>query len=421
VKRLVLTLVVAAASPAAAQPQDPPADPVDPYAPAAPTADVTVARALVARARQLLDAGFPADAVQLAEESLVRTADRDTVAEANAILIEARRRLGIAPQAVPTDVPEPVVTPLPSPPPPGVDAPPRRSDELRGGERWLGLHGSLVGAAVAGGIALAASDDSAAATSIAAAGGGVAGYLGGQWAARRWKLDETQARTIGSGSMVGAVTLGFFADVLDVDGTSAGEVGLGVGLGALAGAAGGALIARGDRLSTGDVALMDSFALYGVLGGLTLGAAMQPAETEAYSLNAVLGGIGGWLAGAGLGPKIDASPRRVSWMMVGAATLGGTPWLVYLAIQDDSTTTDEQVVGFLSTAGILGGAYLGYRWSKRLGGESRPGRDRLSDQVPVSALLRRDRGGWALGPVLPRPAAVDGNRAWLIDVAGGTF
>jgi len=418
--RLALILALVAGGSAAAQPST--VDPVDPYAAAAPppSDDVVIAQALVARARQLLDADFPADAKQLAMEALIRVSDGDAAVEAKAIIEEADRRLGAVAPVAPPEHPDPVVTP---PPQTDLDRPPTPSDPLRDGRRWLALHGSLIGASAAGGIGLAASGDSAAVTAIAAAGGAAIGFYAGGWAAKRWKLDQAQARTIGSGATVGAVTVGLFADVLDVGGTTPGEIGLGVAIGTAAGTAAGAMIARADRLTPGDVALMDSFAMYGVLGGLTLGAAMQPAKTEAYSLNAVIGGVGGWLVGAGLGSRIDASPRRVGRMVLGAVALGGAPWLLYLAIKDDSTNNDEQAIGFVSTVGIVGGAYLGYRLSRRLAGEELDahGHRVSSDPGAIGLVRRSSGGGWTLAPALPRPASVDGRRAWMLDLAGGAF
>jgi hypothetical protein len=416
--RLVLTLALTAAGAtvAAAQPADT----------SAPTYDVTVGQALVTRARQLLDASFPADAKQLAEEALLRAPSGDVATEASAIIAEANRQLGVKDPTPPVDpVKDPVVIP-----PKDLDRPPVVDDPVAGGRFWMGVHGSLMGLAFGGSIGLAldvdpdTGDPGPAGVSIGAAAGGALGYFAGRWAASRWELDAAQASTIGSGSLLGATVVGLFADTLDVGGTTAREIAIGVAIGTVAGAAGGIMLARAERLSTGDVALMDSFAMYGVLGGLTLGAAMQPAEDEAYSLNAVIGGIAGWLAGAGLGPRIDASPKRVSRMVLGAAIGGGTPWLLYLAINDDSSTNDEQAIGLLSTAGILAGAYLGYRWSRGLAGsEVQPGgKRRVDPDLGGVGLIHRSRdGSWSLRPALPRRATVDDRRAWMLDVAGGTF
>jgi hypothetical protein len=429
-RALVLTVALAAGGTAVAQPEP---DPVDPYAGAAPVDDdVTIARALVARAVQLLDAGFPADAKQLAEEALIRAPDGDAAAEAQAIVDAANRALGVVePQPVPDPTPVPEPTPLPKT---DLDTPGRDmvDDPLPAGRTWMGYHGMAMGLTLGAGLGLAIDyddedDEAGPGAAIGAAAGIGLGYFAGRWAADRYDLTAPQAGTIGSAAVFGGAIAGVFADVVDVGGTTAREVGLGLSIGTVAGAAGGVLIARANKLTAGDVALLDSFAFYGMVGGLSVGAAMQPAEDEAYSLNVVIGGLGGWLAGAALAPKIDASPRRVSRMFLGAVLGGGLPWLLYAGISDDSTTSDERAIGLASTAGLVAGAYLGYRWTRGMAGEEsgteRRKRAPVDDgTVPLPALLRRDkRGSWTVGPALPRTVSVDGGRAWLVDLVGGAF
>jgi hypothetical protein len=424
-RTLATSVALALAAPAGALAQ-PTVNPYDGPA-ATPSADnVVIAKALVARARQLLDAGFPEDARKLAEEALLLVGDGDVATQARGI-VEAADAL-LAPPA-----PDPGPTIIPDPPEPPTDDldPPEvkpRVDPDAAGRRWISVTGTTLGAALGGGIALAASDDSSGLVAGAAAGGAILGYFGGRFAGEKYRFSEPRARTISSGTMLGSVVGGFVADVADVEGSTAGEIGVGVAVGSLAGLGGGWLVSRSDTLSTGDVALMDTFALAGLLGGLTLGAGMQPAEDEAYSLNAVLGGAGGWIVGALVGPKIDASPRRAGMMALGALALGGAPWLVYLAVKDDETTSDEQGVGLASTAGIVAGLYLGYRLTRGLAGtEVGPHGERSGDNSDEdstgTALLHRSRSGrWSVSPVLPRPvAADDGSRAWLLDVAGGRF
>ena len=48
--------------------------------------------------------------------------------------------------------------------------------------------------------------------------------------------------------------------------------------------------------------------------------------------------------------------------MAGLSALGGAvPFLLYAAIHDSHSRVDERVVGLLSTGGLVGGAYLGFR------------------------------------------------------------
>jgi hypothetical protein len=424
-RALVLTLALAAGGTAAAQP-----DPtVNPYGDAPPADDdVVIARALVARAQQLLDAGFPADAKQLAEEALARSADGDAAAQAKAIIDEANRQLGVA---EPTPTPDPTPPPDPTPEPKPDLGPAEQVDDPRpAGKRWMGYHGMAMGLTLGGGLGMAIDynredDEVGPGAAIGAAAGIGLGYFAGRWAADRYDLTAPQAATIGSASVFGGAIGGVFADVADVGGTTARDVGLGLSIGTVVGAAGGVMVARANKLSSGDVALLDSFAFYGMVGGLTVGAAMQPAEDEAYSLNAAIGGIGGWLAGAAFAPKIDASPRRVSRMFLGALLGGGAPWLLYAGISDDTTTGDERAIGLASTAGLLVGAYLGHRWSRGMAGEEKgvEQRKRPTDSGPaMPALFRRDNtGSWTVGPPLPRALAVECRRAWLVDLVGGSF
>jgi hypothetical protein len=430
-----IAAVVVALGGATAQAQPAP-NPYEDAAPApapaaAPGSDpLVIAKALVERARQLLNVGFYEDAIVLAEEALLEVADGDVATEAQEIIRQARAAMGPQPPDPPIVVPLEPVKPEPQRQQPDPEGPIDTFDPRTGARLHLSLGGMVTGAALVGGVALA-SYDSGVATAVSALGGAAAGGVLGNWLAKKYEVTKAQARTITSAATVGAVAGGFFADVVDVGGSSTGEIALGVGLGSVVGVGGGILAARSDQLSTGDVALMDSFALYGFAGGLALGAAMQPAEDEAYSLNAVVGGAGGWVAGALLAPKIDASPRRVAVMALGALALGGAPWLVYLGVQDDTTTSDEQAIGFASSVGIVAGAYLGYRLSGKFAGEEvGPNGVRVfddddaaaTDDNSATALLRRNaRGGWTLGPAIPRVAAVEGGRAWVLDLAAGAF
>lgn len=432
---LALSVVLATAGVAAAQPDptvNPYSDPAAPApapAPADPAAsdDVVVGGALVARAQQLLDAGFPEDAKQLAEEAMIRVPAGDVAAQAKAIVDAANRQLGIEPTP-PTPIAPP--TPVEHPPVPVKDTGPavEATDPVVSGKRWMAVHGALMGGALGVGLGLALDyDDNTGEEGpgpiIGTAGGIGIGYFAGRWAAGRYHLDAAQAGTIGSASLTGAAVGGLIADIADVGGTTPRDVGIGVAIGTVVGAGGGVLVARGDRFSAGDAALIESFAFYGLVGGLSVGAVMQPAKDEAYSLNSVLGGAGGWIAGALLAPNIDATPRKVSRMVMGALLCGGAPWLIYAGIKDDSTTSDERAIGLISSAGIVAGAYLGYRWSRGLPHESGSVKPSTDDgTVPMPALLRRDsRGAWTVGPALPRAAKVGGQRAWLVDVVGGNF
>src|SRR5205823_3640809 len=140
-------------------------------------------------------------------------------------------------------------------------------------------------------------------------------------------------RTAGSGSLWGGVVGGFFADVvMGANGGHATGPGILVGssIGATVGLAGGAYFANKHELTRGDVALIDTFAGMGTAGGLTIGMLMQPAQPEAYALNAALGAVGGVIVGIVVAPQTNTTPRRMM-RVAGLAAAGGAVPLVILA------------------------------------------------------------------------------------------
>src|SRR5262249_39670374 len=121
--------------------------------------------------------------------------------------------------------------------------------------------------------------------------------------------------------------------------------------------------ARTNKLTRGDVALIDTLAGIGALSGFTIGMVMQPAESEAYSLNSVFGITGGVVVGVLLAPRTNTTPRRML-RVAGLSLAGGAvPFLLYAAIHTRSSRADERVTGLLSTAGLAGGALLGFKWT----------------------------------------------------------
>jgi len=132
---------------------------------------------------------------------------------------------------------------------------------------------------------------------------------------------------------------------------------------------------------------------WGLVGGLTFGLALDPPQGEAYSLNGFLGLAGGYLIGHAAARKSDLSTARMA--RVNAAALVGAvaPWLLYAASSDDTTSSDEQAFGFLSTVGLLGGAYLGFRWTKGM----KPGSEVDDHELGPTALFRHGRAGWTAG------------------------
>lgn len=321
--------------------------------------DVTVAVALIARARVLADEGAYADAKQLVVEALVRDPGN---AEAKPFLVELNQRLGIVDPA-----PRPVEPPRPPPIEP-IEPPADDLADVPEPARYVRP-------------------------------GAFTRYVGG---------------VVG-----GAVAGGLFADVVTgLDDTSEDQVLTGVVLGAAA----GTVLARGlgkAELTKGDFALINSMTAWGLAGGMMFGFALDPPEGEAYSLNGVLGIAGGYFIGHAAARKSDLSTQRMARVNLAAFVGVAAPWLLYAAVADDETTDDEQVFGWLSTAGLVGGVYLGFRWTRNM----KPGSelDSIEANRPI-ALFELGRGGWGAGglSMMPLHGPARGTGAGL-SLASGTW
>ena len=422
-------------SPSPSPPPPPPPSgdaPQDPYAAdtAARDLDEAIAASLVVRARVLLDQRAYADARQLAVESLLRSANGPSSAEARELLATANRQLGLPDTAAP---PETAPSPETAPAAPQGDrtlAPtfpasdpraPRRADRSITGQGVMVAYGVAAGAVAGVGLTGLASDDDPLAISLGVVGGGALGGLGGLALARRYRPTVAEARTVGSGATWGATAIGLMADVVELDGTGAGEVGLGASLGVLGGGLLGAAVARRQTPSTGDVTLVDSLASWGLVGGLTLGVGMQPPESEAYTLNAALGVAGGVGIGTIAARRTEMSVGRLVRVNLWAYGGAAAPWLLYGLTSDGTTDDDEQAFGFLSTAGLIAGAWIGFATTR--GFDQR--RDRAASDAPVALLRRGSDGAWDVGALTLRPAASGLGpalgRSAVVDVVGARF
>jgi hypothetical protein len=440
-----LLVVLALSAPAAAQPSGPPTPapssaPVDPYA-APPGQDPVlaeqIAEQLVSRAQELIDAKLWVDAKQLAVEALVQSPKGTASERARYIIKLVNQQLGIADETTaPPPAPTPPVEPPPSNPitdptaPPPITAPPTAEGPRHDGELAATIHGGFVGALLGATIGSAIDSANPQNTAIPL---GLVGGLGGALLTQKLvghKLDEAQVRTVGSGTIWGAVAGGFFADV--VQGANGGEVTapgilLGGTIGALAGGVGGTLLARDHKLTRGDVALVDTFAGMGTLGGLTIGMLMQPAQGEAYSLNAVLGAGAGVVVGLVMAPKTNTTPRRML-RVAGLSLAGGAvPFALYAAIRTDGSTADERTTGALATIGLVGGAWLGFYLTRHMDegldvpdGGTAPVH---KDDAPPAVVGRSSDGHWSLGGigVMPTSRALAPQAGMTFTLAGATF
>ena len=147
---------------------------------------------------------------------------------------------------------------------------------------------------------------------------------------------------------------------------------------------------------------------------------IDPPENEAYSLNAALGIAGGYLVGHLAARRVDISSRRLL-RVNGLALLGAAvPILLWRATDDAEILADGgdgAAWGLLATAGLIGGAYVGFRWTRGLD------RDRSAaspDPTAPPALLVRDRAGrWNAGGL--GLASARHGRGAALTLVGGTW
>jgi hypothetical protein len=429
----------AAPSPAPAHPGNAPQDPYAAPLGSDPVLADRVAEALVVRAQQLLDGRVFLDAKQLAVEALVKSPHGPASEKARAIIRAANQGLGL-----PEDAPrlEPVAPAAPAPPvedvdtspiqDPTVSAPPVAAppegrspgpDHKIAATVHGGLYAGLLGASLG---SLFSSDSPAAGAVPLGIAAAAAGALTAPMLVDRLGWSEAQVRTIGTATVWGGMIGGLFGDIADLDHTTARQVLFGATLGSTVVGLGGYALARDNRLTRGDVALIDTLAGIGGAGGLTIGMLMQPPHTEAYSLNAVLGIAGGVVTGYVAAPLTNTTPRRMLRVAGLAAAGGAAPFLLYAAIQSPTSTADERVTGLLSTGGLIAGAWLGF-WLTRgmdegldtLDGKPRKG----DDDAPVALVGRSSSGRWGLGglgiaPLSPRLAP---QRGLALQLVGATF
>jgi hypothetical protein len=397
-----------------------------------------VAQALVARAQELLDGRSYLDAKQLAVEALVRSPKGPSAEKARAIIHAINRQLGIPGESPsrspgPTAGAEPAPTedvdmtpirdptlpvePAPLPPPEGQPRSNRLPAVVHGG-LYAGLLGATIGSFLS-------SDAPAKGAVPIGLGAGAAGGLLLPRLVDRIGWSESRVRTVGSITVWGGVIGGLFGDIVRTEGTSAREVLVSASVGSTLAGLGGYLFTRSRKLTPGDVALIDTLAGIGAAGGFTLGMAMQPVESEAYSLNAVLGASAGLVIGAIAGPQTNTTPRRMLRIAGLAAAGGAAPFLLYAAIRDDGSRADERITGLLSTAGLLAGAYVGVRLTRRMD----VGRDTLDDKpaeiddAPIALVGRSAAGGWRLGglALAPLSPVLAPQRGMALQLLGGAF
>jgi hypothetical protein len=463
--RALFTLAALAAAPVAqAQPVDPyrtpaparpaPATPTAPAAPApAPTAGSApqdpyaaaplpsgqdpvlaerVAEALVNRAGDLLDAKVYLDAKQLAVEALVASPKGSSAPRARQIIHAVNVQLGI-PEDAPRPEPEaakptedvdttPIQDPTQgapplAPPPEGAWPTLRIASSVHGG-----LYGGVVGAAIG-------STFSSSAAKGAVPTGLVLGAVGALALPRlvdKLGWTEGEVRTVGAATVWGGAIGGLAADLGSLNATTGRQVLISAAIGASVAGVGGYALSRSTKLTRGDVALIDTLAGIGAVGGLTAGMLMQPARTEAYSLNSIVGIAGGALIGYIAAPETNTTPRRML-RVAGMSALGGAlPFLLYAAIRSPTTTADERLTGLLATSGLIGGAALGFRLTEGMdeGLDTLDGKPRKAvDDAPIALIGRSSAGAWGVGGLglAPLSPVLAPEHGMTVQVVGAAF
>jgi hypothetical protein len=305
----MLAALVATARGASAQPIDPYQQPARPAVPAPTTAGSAapdapqdpyaaipvprahdpvlaerIAGALVARAQELLDTRVFLDAKQLAVEALVQSPKGSSADHARAIIHTVNQQLGIPEDSSPpgrsevkpaedvdtSPIQDPTLSagPVSSPPEgePASSLNTRIAASVHGG-LYAGLVGTTIGA-------FFSSDTPAKGAVPVGFAVGLAGALAVPRLTDKLHLSEAQIRTVGAATVWGGVIGGLFGDIAKTDGTSAREVLVAASVGSTIMGLGGYALMRRTELTRGDIALIDTLAGIGGVGGLTIGMVM---------------------------------------------------------------------------------------------------------------------------------------------------
>jgi hypothetical protein len=396
--------------------------PEDPYASEA-VLNEQIAESLVLRAQELLDAKIFLDAKQLAVEALVKSPKGNAAERAKFIIKTVNLTLHIKedpPPTPPSATPPAVVTkpgddvdltPIDSSkafdpskdPPPTAPAQPEMHDGRTAGMVHAALYGGVLGATIG---SLAVDETPAKAAVPIGIGLGVGFGLLSRPLVRKLGWDEGQIRTTGSINFWSGVAGGMFGWAVTGEGEdktpTADGILLGASIGATAGLFVGAALAKNKKLTRGDVALVDTLGGIGAVGGLTIGMLMQPAQKEAYAVNSLLGAAGGVVIGIVAAPQTNTTPRRMLRVAGLAAAGGALPFLLYAGIYNSSSVADERVTGFLSSLGMVAGAYFGFRFTRGMdeGLDTHDGTKKsVPEDVPVALLARGSSGRWGFGGV----------------------
>ena len=436
--RCAVTLIALLGSGSIASAQAP--GPADPYAPD-PVLNEQIAEQLVTRAQELLDAKIYVDAKQLAVEALVKSPKGPAADRARHIIKVVNQYLNIKEDPPPTPPSEvkpgdqvdmtPIDPSVGRPFDPAKDPPPTTTvePEIRDGRTAGMVHGAIYGGILGATIGAFIKEDNPASVAVPL---GIATGIGAGLVSRpivkKLGWDEAQIRTAGSLNFWGGVIGGMMGDAVtgaDEGTPTARGILLGASLGATGGLLVGGAMAKNQKLTRGDVALVDTMAGIGAVGGLTLGMLMQPVQPEAYAVNSLLGAAGGIAVGVIAAPNTNTTPRRMLRVAGLAAAGGAVPFLLYAAIHDENDDSDERTVGALSSLGLVAGAYIGFRITKGMdAGLDVHDRKQKTEDAPPSLVSRDSSGAWSFGGLALQPLSpklASDQRGATLTLVGGAF
>ena len=111
--------------------------------------------------------------------------------------------------------------------------------------------------------------------------------------------------------------------------------------------------------------------------------------------------------------------------VAGLAALGGAvPFIIYAA--DPSSSGAQRATGLLSSAGLVGGAWLGFYLTRHFeeGLDVPDGGPKKVEDAPPAIVGRSSDGSWQLGGVAMQPLSpqlASQQRGMAVTVLGGAF
>jgi len=255
--------------------------------------------------------------------------------------------------------------------------------------------------------------------------GAGAGFAGSWWLTDRYPVTAGQSVAIASGGTWGVIEFALFGDAVTGTDSDANDVWKFAAVGGLAGLGAGTWYAAQFDPTEDQMMFVNSLGAIGAGGGLLVGVGIQPPESEAYSINALVGSLGGLGVGLALSDAAQVSSRRMLYIDLAGAAGAAVPWLLlYPLIKDGDSENDEQAAGWLSALTLGGGVITGWFLTRGLD-DGEASAQAARDAAPPALVTRDGTGRWGVGLPLPRlmsATAVGPSRTALgADLVSGRF